>query len=85
MLVQPVKWINKKRPQCSHRVDRTDITLHYKNYLEKRLERTGKHPDFCGHYATHEVNGVYLCRQHAAERALEFLEYPKIKIILDKN
>lgn len=81
-VIKRVKWIDRRRPQCQHRVDRTEISDHYRKYLEERLVRTGKSPDSCGKYATHEVDGVYLCAQHAGIIALEFMEQPKTKIVL---
>jgi len=61
------------------------LTPHYKEYLERRVEDRGFSKNFCGKFATHEVDGVHLCAQHAGQLALEFMEQPKTKIVLVQN
>lgn len=90
MNIRRIVWLDErfeksKRPQCSSPMNRHDLTKGYKLYLEKRLERTGKSPDFCGKFATHEVDGQLLCSQHAGQKALEHMEDRKTKVVIVKT
>lgn len=90
MNIKRVVWVDErfekcKRPQCSSPMNRDELTKGYKLYLEDRLMRTGKSPDFCGKFATHEVDGQLFCSQHAGQKALEALEDRKTKVILVKK
>lgn len=82
MIIKKCRWVNRKNPQCQHVIDRTKLTPHYKEYLDNRVKERGLDAEHCGKFATHEVDGVYLCAQHAGAKALEFLSQDKVKIIL---
>ena len=62
-----------QRTQCVQPFDHAPYLDSHRVRRAVRLEKTGKNPDLCNKFATHEIDGVCLCRRHAADRALEKL------------
>lgn len=89
MNIQRVTWVDERfekvrRPQCQSPLNREKLTPGYQVYLERRIESRGLSADYCGKFATHEVDGVLLCTQHAGSLALKEMEERKTKVVLVK-
>jgi len=90
MNIRRVKWLDERfdsvrRPQCEHTLNREALTPGYQRYLENRIEKRGLSADHCGKFATHEVDGLLLCSQHAGQLALEHMTDRKTKVVIVKK
>lgn len=73
--LRPLRETPEPCPQCEAPFDSSQYLQRYREYRERRIIKL--HPNWnvnqCGRSASYEINGKFLCSNHAGQEAIKTL------------